>query len=152
MSDAPRIPYKPKFRKKSRLTAANDVLLSLLQIGKLPISDQYLRWQIWFKWPEVIGGELSAQCEPVDFFKGELSLWVEHPVFIQQLKFITQDMMDKINAYVGKPWVTSIKFTLNRKKVPIRAEAPEDLKKFLSSELPSEDVEPQPDPFRQKDR
>ncbi|GEM_PF-1957504 len=147
-----RIPYKRKIRKKSRLTTANDVLLSLLQIGKLPISDQYLRWQIWFKWPEVIGAELSGQCEPVDFFKGTLSIWVEHPVYIQQLNFITQSMMDKINAYVGKPWVMTIKFTLDRKKVPKRAEAPEDLKKFLSNELPSEDVELPPDRFPLKER
>lgn len=146
------IPYKPKFRKKSHLTAANDVLLSLLQVGKLPISDQYLRWQIWYKWPEVIGAELSEQCEPVDFFKGKLTIWVEHSVFIQQLNFIKDSMVDKINAYVGKPWVTSIAFTLNRKKVPTRAEAPEDLKKFLSNELPSEGEEPQPDPFRQKEQ
>ena len=152
MSDA-RIPYKPKIRKKSRLTAANDVLLSLLQIGKLPISDQYLRWQLWFKWPEVIGKELAGQCEPVNFFKGTLSIWVEHPVYIQQLNFITQSMMDKINSYVGKPlWVTTIKFTLDRKMVPKRSEAPEDLKKFLASEPPSEDAEPQLDQFPQKER
>lgn len=106
-----------KFRKRSTLTSASDILQGLLQNSKTPLSDQFLRWRLWQQWSEVVGPTISSQCRPVGFDNGTLLVWVEHSVYIQQLNFITKELTNKVNTYVGRPWIKRIRFTLDKKVV-----------------------------------
>ncbi len=141
-----------RFRKHSKLTSASDVLQVLLQNSKTPISGQFLRWKMWSQWPEVVGPTISSQCQPVGFDQGTLLIWVQHPVYIQQLSFLSEQIREKINEFVGRPWVRKIRFTLDRKALPTTEREIGDLKNYLSSEVPSEGEEPPPGPYHPKDQ
>jgi hypothetical protein len=122
-----------KFRKRSTLTSASDILQGLLHNSKTPLSDQFLRWRLWQQWTEVIGKEIADRSRPVGFDAGTLLIWVEHSVYIQQLNFVTKELMEKVNKYVGRAWVKRIRFTLDRKVVLSEAEQRAQLDKLLET-------------------
>jgi predicted nucleic acid-binding Zn ribbon protein len=106
-------------QKKSRkLTQSAEVLQSLLQNSKQPISRQFLRWRLWSKWPEVVGPTVSAHCYPVGFAEGTLFLFVKSSAWVQELTFMSRQIQGKVNAFVGLEYVKQIKFTTDAHAVP----------------------------------
>ena len=121
----------PKKKKKTELTTASKVLQSLLGNSKSPLSDNFLRWKIWRFWPQIVGDTLAKACEPVGFERGRLLLWVKSSARMQEIRFFEDQLKAKVNEYVGKPWVRSIRFSLDRHGVPKEGEVSEEFKKFL---------------------
>ncbi len=108
---------KKKFRKKkAKLETTSEVLQSFFK--KSPLSQQFTRWQVWNHWPEIVGPQISSYSSPINYVQGALTLWVEHPVHMQNLQFIEQDLKKKINDHVGRRWVHKIIYDLNRKNKP----------------------------------
>lgn len=103
---------------KSKLTSASDVLQSLFQEGKSPLSEEFSRWQLWRKWPEIVGPTVAAQTDPVGFREGVLYVCVKNSVWIQQLTFVSKQLREKINGFLGNDKVKTIRFTTDRKSVP----------------------------------
>ncbi|OQW50244.1 MAG: hypothetical protein A4S09_00170 [Proteobacteria bacterium SG_bin7] len=120
-----------KFRKRSTLTSASDILQGLLHNSKTPLSDQFLRWKLWQQWVDVVDAEMARQTRPVGFDRGTLLIWVEHSVYIQQLNFVTKELTEKVNKYVGRDWVKRIRFTLDRKVVLSEEEQRKQLDRLL---------------------
>ncbi len=121
-----------KKREASQPTLAGDVLQSLLQNSKSPLSDQFLRWKVWSSWPEVVGAEVAKNTLPVSYLQGELYVWVNHPARMQELIFCVRPLIRKINQYCGKTWIRRIRFTLDRRSVPKVEDAPGEMQDFLS--------------------
>lgn len=134
---------KNRDREKGKLEAVGDLLQSLLQNSKSPLSDHFLRWRLWRSWDEIVGPEIAKSSMPVSFLQGELYVWVNHPARLQELTFCAGTILKKINKFGGRRWVRRIRFTLDRKSVPLLEESGEDLRDFLSKQLPNEDEGPQ---------
>ncbi|MCB0411233.1 MAG: DUF721 domain-containing protein [Bdellovibrionales bacterium] len=132
-------------KRNSHLQSAGLVLQSLLQNSKSDLSDQFLRWKLWKFWKEIVGPTLAANSEPVGFKKGQLYVWVDHSARIQELTFLTDSIISRVNERVGKRWVRKIRFTLDRREVPIDAKEQEGLRDALSRSLPNGDGELPPD-------
>ncbi|MCC7402974.1 MAG: DUF721 domain-containing protein [Bdellovibrionales bacterium] len=126
----------------SKLEAASDVLQSLLGNGKSGLAEQFQRWRLWRQWNEVVGEILAKNTCPVGFQDGILIIWVDHPARIQDLYYVKQAMIDKINEYLGRRWVKNLKFTTDRKAVPKLEESEQGLRDYLSKSLPNGDEEP----------
>lgn len=141
MSEENRSPRKK--RPISNLSPVATVLQSLLQSGKSPLSEQFIRWRLWRNWEEVVGREIAKHSMPVGYVNGTLSIWVQSSARLQEMTFLVRPLRQKINDFVGKAWVNSIRFTLDRKTVPQLQESAEGVREFLSKEFPSEDEEPQ---------
>jgi predicted nucleic acid-binding Zn ribbon protein len=120
-----------KRRKKSKLMTSADVLQSLLQNGKSPLSDQFLRWKLWRKWAEVVGPTINEQTSPVGFDKGVLYIWVRNSSWMQHLTFVAQPLREKINTFAGRNWIRRIQFTLDRRAVPNLDETEKPVQDFL---------------------
>ncbi len=123
-------------KKKTELSAASKVLQSLLANGKSPLSDGFLRWKVWRFWPQIVGSTLSTHCEPVGYARGKLIIWVKSSARMQEIRFFEVSLKDKVNAYVDRSWVRSVRFTLDRHDVPREAEVSQDFKKFLDESEP----------------
>lgn len=117
--------------RKSQLTATAEVLQSLLQNRKSPLSEQFLRWRVWKAWPEVVGEEISKSTLPVGYIKGTLYIWVNSAVRLQELIFMLEALQGRINQYCGSRWVKSIRLTLDRRTVPTHNEASDEMKSFI---------------------
>ena len=126
-------------RKKSPRTQKNleplgDVLQSLLQNSKTPLSDNFLRWKLWNSWPSVVGDQVAKSTTPVHYINRCLYVWVDHPARMQELTFCVRDIIRKVNSYAGKTWIRQIRFTLDRKSVPGLEESEQVVKDFLSTD------------------
>ncbi len=109
---------KSKTPRKSHLNQATDVLEGVLLHSKSPLSDQFMRWKLWRKWPEVVGPTISAQSMPVGFVNGMLYVWVKNAVWMNEMLFLAGPIKDKVNNFVEKKWVKQVRFTLNQHEVP----------------------------------
>ncbi len=120
--------------RRSQLDSAAFVLQGLLKSQKTPLSDSFLRWRVWNAWPTVVGEEIAASSLPVGYAKGCLYVWVKSAARMQELTFVVKPLMEKINSFVGKKWIRSIRFTQDRKSVPAAAEADETMRDFIQTE------------------
>lgn len=109
--------YKP-IKRPQKLTNVAGVLHGLLEGANNPLSDQFLRWKLWMRWSSFVGESIAAQSMPVGYNRGTLYVWVKHPVWMQQLGFIKDGIIENINRKLGRNFVTSIRFTMDKKDVP----------------------------------
>jgi predicted nucleic acid-binding Zn ribbon protein len=110
-------PSNPK-NKKRKLTLGSEVLQSLFENGKSPLSEQFMRWKLWAKWEEVVGPTIAKNAEPVGFQRGVLYVWVRNSAWMQQMIFLKDQIRDTINSKFENNFVKYIKFTLDRREVP----------------------------------
>lgn len=103
---------------KGKLSVGSEVLQSLFENGKSPLSEQFMRWKLWAKWDEVVGPTISKNAEPVGFQRGVLYVWVRNSTWMQQMLFMKDHIRQTINQKFEKNFVKAIKFTLDRREVP----------------------------------
>lgn len=103
---------------KGKLSVGSEVLQSLFENGKSPLSEQFMRWKLWAKWEEVVGPTIAKNAEPVGFQRGTLYVWVRNSTWMQQMIFMRDHMRQTINQKFEKNFVRHIKFTLDRHEVP----------------------------------
>ena len=119
------------------MKSADEVLQMLLQNSKSPLSHQFLRWRIWKDWKTLVGAQIASKCQPVGYHRRTLYIWVESSAWMQQLNFFSSQIKAKVNQHVGKEWVNSIRYTLDRKSVPNSDEGAQNLRENLSKTLPT---------------
>lgn len=117
--------------RKSSLTASAEVLQSLLQNRKSPLTEQFIRWKVWNAWPEVVGPEIARSTLPVGYLKGTLYIWVRSAPRMQEMIFMLETLQNRINQFCGSRWVKSIRLTLDRRTVPQLADASKEMRDFL---------------------
>ncbi len=116
----------------NRLNTASDVLQSLLTEGKSGLVEGFQRWRLWRQWPQVVGPELAKTTNPVGYQNGTLIIWVDHPARIQDLHYVKDVLIQKVNDHLGRRWVYYLKFTTDRKSVPSIDGSDENMRDFLS--------------------
>jgi predicted nucleic acid-binding Zn ribbon protein len=122
-----------KNERHSDLSSAAAVLQSLMKGQSNALSDSFLRWRLWGSWAELVGPEIAASSLPVGFHKGTLYVWCKSGARMQEMTFMVRPLMTKINTFIGKTWVRSIRFTLDKKAVPNPEEASSEFKSFVES-------------------
>lgn len=115
--------------KKKKLSLGSEVLQSLFENGKSPLSEQFMRWKLWAKWEEVVGPTIAKNAEPVGFQRGVLYVWVRNSSWMQQMIFMKDQIRDTINQKFDNNFVKYIRFTLDRHEVPQGDES--DLKDII---------------------
>ncbi len=108
----------PNKKPKPKFSVGSEVLQSLFENGKSPLSEQFLRWKLWAQWEEYVGPTVAKNAEPVGYQRGVLYLWVRNSAWMQQMIFMKDPIQDTINKKMGKNFVRMIRFTLDRREVP----------------------------------
>ena len=121
---------KPKFK------SGSEVLQSLFENGKSPLSEQFIRWKIWARWPDYVGASLAKECEPVGYFQGTMTLWVASSSSMHNLIFLKDQIQAEINKKIGREFVKKIFLTLDRKEVPTNFHQQENLRNFVLQSRP----------------
>lgn len=134
-----------KRKKNQKLQPVSNVLETLFSRGQSGLSDQFRRWRVWHSWRELVGDNIASYSIPVGYLKGTLQVWVKTPSHLQELSFGTDVLKDKVNQFVGFPWVKKVRLTLDRKDVPKFEESDEGLREYLAKGSPSADEEHSPD-------
>jgi hypothetical protein len=82
--------------------------------------------EIWRIWPEVVGATLACRAQPVRIINGTLTVAVSSAPWMQELRFMTAMMKDKLNSCLGGEIVREIVLKAGRVDLPA-AEAPEEI-------------------------
>jgi hypothetical protein len=126
-------------RRKSTPTLGSEALQALFENGKSPLSQQFLRWKLWRKWPDYVGSTMGQYSEPVGYVRGNLYVWVKNSAWMQQMVFMKDPMKDTINKKLGFKFVRNIHLTLDRKSVPRDAEEARELKESIAKLMAGEE-------------
>ena len=105
-------------QRKSQLKDSSDVLQSLLANGKSPLAQGFTRWKLWSHWADVVGESMAKHSMPVDYYRGCLVVWVEGSARMQEMTYLVRPIKSKINEFLGRQWIRSIRFTTDKHHVP----------------------------------
>jgi hypothetical protein len=95
-------------RPSQKPLAAIDVLQRLFENGKSPLSDGFQRWKLEHQWGEIVGATLCKNTRPVQYFKGTLTIEVTNSVWLNEVRFLVDDIREKVNQHQGSDWVQRI--------------------------------------------
>lgn len=97
MSKRPRMPY-PK-------PLSGVMHESLASLG---LSERLREAEIWSIWPDVVGSTLVDRAQPARIINGTLTVVVSSAPWMQELRFMTGMMKEKLNSRLGAEIVKEI--------------------------------------------
>lgn len=62
----------------------------------------------WARWPEIVGHELAEHCEPAGLSGGVLTLRVTSAAWAAQLRYLSPELVDKVDAALGRGTVRRV--------------------------------------------
>jgi predicted nucleic acid-binding Zn ribbon protein len=68
--------------------------------------------QVWELWDDVVGHAIADQARPSAFNGGILIIQVTNSVWLQQLQFLRQEILTKLNDRCGSLVVRELKFKI----------------------------------------
>jgi len=69
-------------------------------------------------WKEVVGESVAIQTRPRSIRNRILFVDVSHPTWVQQLHFLKPTVLEKVNAFLGKPYIQDIRFKVGKIVTP----------------------------------
>jgi predicted nucleic acid-binding Zn ribbon protein len=95
---------------KKSLTSLKDIMNNLFSEGNLPFNCDDGR--IWKHWEELVGPMIARHAQPTWIQKKKLRVTVSDPIWLQELKFVENDIIEKINQHLGRKAVEKIDFRM----------------------------------------
>lgn len=68
--------------------------------------------EIWQIWEDVVGQVISSYAKPSMIRNGILTVGVKQPIWLQELKFMAEEIRAKLNKRLGRKAVRDIRFKL----------------------------------------
>lgn len=96
---------------------------SLVGLG---LAERLREAEIWRIWPDVVGATLACRAQPVRIINGTLTVAVSSAPWMQELRFMTAMMKEKLNICLGDEVVREIVLKAGRVDIPT-TEAPEGI-------------------------
>jgi predicted nucleic acid-binding Zn ribbon protein len=95
------------------MTSLKDVISEILNSGALPFDADDAR--IWKIWNEVVGPAISRNAQPFKIKNRQLKVRVSDPIWYQELKFLEENIREKLNNRLGRKAVEKIEFSVGPK-------------------------------------
>jgi hypothetical protein len=92
----------------------------------LGLAERLREAEIWRIWPEVVGETLASRAYPVRIINGTLTVAVSSAPWMQELRFMTDMMKEKLNFSLGSEVVRDIVLKAGRVETPT-AEVPDEV-------------------------
>ena len=97
--------------------AAISGLLSAVLRGT-PVEKRLHEGRIWVVWEQAVGSRIASHAVPAAFRDGTLTLTVDSAPWMQQLTYLKQELIAKVNGELGEEMVKDIFMKAGRVKVP----------------------------------
>ena len=96
--------------RNKKLDSVAQVLQSLFQNSKSPLSEGFQRYRLEQEWVDVMGPKLGQLSRPVDYNKGLLTIAVKNATLLTELQFFRDTIRQNVNKHVGHQWVRKVRF------------------------------------------
>lgn len=98
-----------KQRRNGRLEGMQEIFFPAVK--QLKIGKSFSNHLVLFYWPRIVGEGIANHVKPVKLEYKRLFLRSVHPAWADQLRYMEQDIITKINAYMGEYLVNELVFT-----------------------------------------
>jgi predicted nucleic acid-binding Zn ribbon protein len=75
---------------------------------------------VFRRWEEIVGASLAAQCRPVSLRSGVLAIVVEDPAWATQVRWLSADILRRVEEVAGSSVATSVDVRVRRPEPPSR--------------------------------
>lgn len=82
----------------------------LEKIGGSPEKGRMAR--LWEQWATVVGEELAAQIDSIEDKERLLILHVPDAITMQEVSFLKEDILSKVNNFLGSNYFQSVRISL----------------------------------------
>jgi len=97
---------KPKRRKLSQAIRAGSIAEDLFSSGGYTEKlKQYRAWQVW---EQVVGPQIASHARPLRIRDGILEVRVDQPIWMQQLRMMAPQILQKLNAALGEELIREL--------------------------------------------
>jgi predicted nucleic acid-binding Zn ribbon protein len=93
---------------KETLTSLKDIISGLLKDTDLPFNPADAK--IWSVWEEAVGKGIACHARPIWIKRGCLRVNVSDSVWLQELEYVKETIIQKLNGKLGRPAVQRIDF------------------------------------------
>ena len=97
-------------KKKEHFTPLKDIIAALFKSQDLPFNPEDAK--IWEAWDEAVGPMIAEHAHPSWIRNGRLRVDVSDPIWMQELEFAGNSIMEKLNRRLGRDAVQRIEFRL----------------------------------------
>lgn len=112
--------------KRSRMSFPRPVPGFLQEsLQALGLAERLRDAEIWRVWPDAVGAIVAARAQPLRIINGTLTVAVSSAPWMQELRFMTGMMKEKLNERIGAEVVRDIVLKAGRVDAPTQA-APEE--------------------------
>jgi hypothetical protein len=105
--------------KMHRPAAVSDLLGAVLR--GTPVEKRLHEGRIWQFWEQAVGSRIASHAVPAAFRDGTLTLTVDSAPWMQQLTYLKQELIAKLNGELGEELVSEIYMKAGRVSVPAPA-------------------------------
>jgi len=91
----------------------------------LGLAERLREAEIWLVWPDVVGATVAARAQPLRIINGTLTVAVSSAPWIQELRFMTGMMKEKLNSRLGGEVVREIVLKAGKVQKAVVDEEPE---------------------------
>ncbi len=105
-------------------------------VKRLPLSRRLEDYAVWTVWDETVGRAVARNARPEKLRDGTLFVRVRAPAWMQQLHYMRDIMLEKLNRRLGRAAITRIFFVLGE----VTADAPPREESVNPVELPAVDT------------
>ncbi len=97
-----------KKRPSQKPSPVVDVLQRLFENSKSPLSDGFQRWKLESQWDQIVGPSLAKHSRPVQFYQGVLTIEVASSVWLNEFRFLVEEIRQNVNKHQGHQWVQRV--------------------------------------------
>lgn len=77
-------------------------------LARLPAGADLVDWALWKDWEQVVGAPLARHARPLRLRRGVLVVAVDDSLWMHELQYMKQDLVDRLNARLGRTVVRQI--------------------------------------------
>ncbi len=96
--------------KDQTLTSLKDIISNLLESSAIPFNPDDVH--IWEVWEEAVGTAIANHAQPSWIREGRLRVNVSDPIWLQELEFAGEKIIEKLNEKLGRRAVEKVEFRL----------------------------------------
>lgn len=103
-------------------------------LANLQVKERVKEYGLWKEWNKLVGEQISKNCQPERLKDGILFLRVSSPVWAQQLHFMKNMIIEKVNGFMGSNGIKELRFQVGK----FRATGERDRKPWKEASLDKE--------------
>lgn len=107
-----------KFRKRHKKLLPSDKVMDSL-FDHMGAEKGFELSRLWRNWEDVLGPQLSRMARPLKHYSTTLVLGGDDPIAMQELSYFSDEILKKINSYLGKDFFDKVHFDLIGNRVPL---------------------------------